>query len=821
VPDPTRFISIHGHFYQPPRENPWLDAVEMQDSAFPYHDWNQRITAECYAPNAWSRILDGRDRITKIINNYSWISFNFGPTLLSWMERQDPRTYASIVEADGLSQERFGGHGSAIAQTYNHMILPLANARDRATQVRWGIRDFEHRFGRKPEGMWLAETAVDVPSLEALAAEGILFTIMEPHQARRWRPVGESEWRDAGGGVNPTLPYLCNLPSGRSIAVFFYDGPISRAVAFEKLLTRGELFAHRLLNAFSESKSDPQLVNIATDGETYGHHHRFGDMALAFAIDYIERNGYAKMTNYAEHLARVPPVREVELFENTSWSCAHGIERWRSDCGCNTGVPAGWTQAWRKPLREALNWLRDEAAAVYESAAHGLLHDPWAARDAYVNVILERNAARARGERNLGRLDAVDAFLAIHAGDELNEIQTVRVLELLEMQHNAMLMFTSCGWFFNDISGIETVQVLHYAGRVTQLAEKLSGRSLTPELLTRLAPARSNIHGRGDARSIYENEVIPTMLDLQRVGAHYAVASLFDVYPPNEPVYCYDVERIDHEALKSGRTRLALGTIRLTSHITRESATFHYGALHLGEVDLTGGLREVPPPEELEAIKSDLRASMERADTPGTIRLLDTHFGTLTFSIKSLFRDEQRQILELLCDATLAEAEAAFRQIHDRYDPLMRLHAALGIPLPKVLQLAAELDLNLQLRRLLPYANLPVTQIEALVKEAKHERVALDETTLLAFKETLERLARRFAEVPEDLGALEQFEAAAALVKSMEIGVDIREPQNIYYRLLQTVHPAMAARAAEGDAEARQWIQHFAAVGELLGVAGA
>ncbi|HEX9501689.1 MAG TPA: glycoside hydrolase, partial [Thermoanaerobaculia bacterium] len=271
-----RFICIHGHFYQPPRENPWLEAVETQDSAHPYHDWNERITAECYEPNASSRILDSHDRITKIINNYASISFNFGPTLLSWLEHREPSTYAAILDADRMSRERFGGHGSAISQVYNHMILPLANARDRRTQVRWGIRDFEKRFGRLPQGMWLPETAVDIPSLEALAAEGIEFTILEPRQAKR-----------AGGPVDPTRPYICKLPSGRSIAIFFYDGAISRAVAFENLLARGENLAHRLLAAFADSRDQPQLVNIATDGETYGHHHRYGDMALAYALDYM------------------------------------------------------------------------------------------------------------------------------------------------------------------------------------------------------------------------------------------------------------------------------------------------------------------------------------------------------------------------------------------------------------------------------------------------------------------------------------------------------------------------------------------------------
>src|SRR4051794_22160346 len=428
-----RYICIHGHFYQPPRENPWLEAVETQDSAAPYHDWNERITAECYGPNTSSRILDARERIVKIVNNYAAISFNFGPTLLSWLEQAQPETYAAILDADRLSKERFGRHGSAIAQAYNHMILPLANVRDQRTQVRWGIRDFEKRFKRPPEGMWLPETAVDVASLEALAAEGIAFTILEPQQARRWRAIGDDDWTEQKGAIDPRMPYRCNLPSGRSIALFFYDGPISRAVAFENLLARGENLAHRLLGAFSDARTHPQLVNIATDGETYGHHHRFGDMALAYALEYVNERKLVRIANYGYFLAENPPEHEVQIVENTAWSCSHGVGRWERNCGCNTGGETGWNQQWREPLRESLNWLRDECIGIFETVGAKLLRDPWAARDAYIGILLDRS------DENL------DAFIARHG---VEGAAVTPMLEALEMQRNAMLMFTSCGWFF-------------------------------------------------------------------------------------------------------------------------------------------------------------------------------------------------------------------------------------------------------------------------------------------------------------------------------------------------------------------------------------
>lgn len=785
---PTRFITIHGHFYQPPRENPWLEAVETQDSAFPYHDWNERITAECYEPNATARILDVKERIRGIVNNYAAISFNFGPTLLSWLASCAQETYAAVIEADRLSRTRHSGHGNAIAQAYNHIILPLANERDKRTQVRWGIRDFEYRFGRKPEGMWLPETAVDVASLEALAAEGIAFTILEPHQART-----------ATGHVDPTIPYLCKLPSGRSIAIFFYDGPISRAVAFERLLARGENLAHRLAGAFSDARTHPQLVNIATDGETYGHHHRFGEMALAWALQVIEEKNLATLTNYAEHLARNPPLQQVEIVEQTSWSCVHGIERWRSDCGCNTGNSPGWNQQWRAPLRSALEWLSGEVAALFERAGKLVLRDPWAARDEYIDVILDRN------EQTTAR------FIFKNAIDGRAQI----ILELMEMQRNAMLMFTSCGWFFSEISGIESVQVLHYAARAIQLAERLGATSLEEQFLSRLEPARSNMPGKGNGRQIYEREVIPARLDLSRVAAHYAVLSLFDVFDDDTRVYCYEVRRRDLQIHKSGRARLAIGAIEVRSLITYETASFEFAALHLGDTELTGGVRPLRAGSNYDAVRAELVQAMEPGGVPILIRLLDAHFGATPLSIRSLFRDDQRRIMHELIVASLEEAESTFRQLHERYDPLMRYHTRLGIPVPKVLQTAAEFDLNLQIRRFLEEDTAPLAEIEARLREAQEEGATLDAMTLVAFRDAVERASERFRQRPEDLDRLEAFDTIVSIVRDGAINIDLRRAQNRYYRLRKTVRPAIAA---SGEA-ATQWLALFDGLGEKLSMA--
>ncbi|MFQ3663415.1 MAG: DUF3536 domain-containing protein, partial [Chloroflexaceae bacterium] len=499
-----RYICIHGHFYQPPRENPWLEAIEQQDSAYPYHDWNERINAECYEQNAASRILDDQGQIVKIVNNYSRISFNFGPTLLSWLAEKAPAVYEGILAADEESARLFG-RGSAMAQCYNHIIMPLASRRDKITQVLWGIRDFEYRFGRLPDGMWLPETAVDLETLEIMAEHGIRFTILEPHQVNYMRRLGDTVWTDVRGGrIDPTRPYLVQLPNQRSIAVFIYDGPVSRAVAFERLLVNGATFAARIAGIFNEYRPWPQIANIATDGETYGHHHRHGDMALAYALQHIEERGLAKLTNYASYLMRHPPTHEVQIVERTAWSCVHGVGRWSTDCGCNTGSNPGWRQHWREPLRAALDWLRDTLAPRFELQGRRLFKDPWEARNDYIEVILDRSD------------EVVNRFLTRHGRGPLDSGQCIAALKLMELQRQLLLMYTSCGWFFDDLAGIETVQVIRYAGRAVQLARELFGEDLEGPFLERLARARSNNPAIGDGRAIYDRCVRPAVVDLRK-----------------------------------------------------------------------------------------------------------------------------------------------------------------------------------------------------------------------------------------------------------------------------------------------------------------
>jgi alpha-amylase/alpha-mannosidase (GH57 family) len=477
----SRFVCVHGHFYQPPRENPWTGRVEAEASAAPFHDWNERITSECYAPNADA-------------GNYSRMSFNFGPTLLSWLEREAGSVYGAILAADRESRERFSGHGSALAQAHSHVILPLASARDKRTQVRWGVLDFERRFGRSPEGMWLPETAVDLETLDALVEQGILFTILAPHQARAWRKIGDREWQEVlTAGPDPRRPYAVPLPSGRRIAVFLYDGPASNSIAFGGLALGGEFLARRLAGLL-EGAPEGALAHVATDGETYGHHFRGGERVLAEAFRFLEVPALPSLTNYGEYLAAHPPAFEVELTENTSWSCVHGVGRWRENCGCGTGEHPGWSQNWRAPLRRALDWLRDELAGRFEHAGRRIFRDPWRARDKALPALDGGSADRERflGEYGLGPLD---------------EEARREALRLLRMQWYSMLMFASCGWFFDDPAGLETRQILRFAARAIELAEPAEGDPLEQGFLSLLADVRSNDPEAGDGRQIYETSV--------------------------------------------------------------------------------------------------------------------------------------------------------------------------------------------------------------------------------------------------------------------------------------------------------------------------
>jgi alpha-amylase/alpha-mannosidase (GH57 family) len=800
-----RFLCIHGHFYQPPRENPWLESVEIQDSAYPYHDWNERITAECYAPNTATRNLDFDGRIMGIVSNYARISFNFGPTLLSWLEKRAPDTYGAILAADRQSIIWRSGHGAALAQVYNHIIMPLASLRDKQTQVRWGIRDFEHRFQRFPEGMWLAETAVDIETLEVLAKEGIRFTILAPHQAGRVRRIGVGRWKDVTGSrIDPSQPYLCRLPSGRKITIFFYDGPISRAVAFEKLLSSGELFAARLMSGFSDDSNHPQLVHIATDGETYGHHHTFGEMALGHALNHIEVNGLARLTNYGEYLELQPATHEVQIIENSSWSCMHGIERWRNDCGCNSGGNGGWNQQWRQPLRDAMDWLSGQLAAGYEGGMSDLVKDPWEVRNEYIDVMLDRS------EEN------VAAFLLRHSLRLLDEDESIAVLSLLEMQRHAMLMYTSCGWFFDELSGLETVQIILYAGRAMQLAERYCIQGIEAPFLERLALARSNIPEQGNGAEIYARFVNSAMIDLINVGAHYAVSFVFEEYGEETGIFSYRAFREDFLILHSGQMRLAVGKIFIRSSITRKADRISFCNLYFGGHALNCGVCSFISEEAYLTMKEEVVSAFNEGDFAAIIRLIDTHFGMHNYSLKDLFRDEQRHILRLIIAGTLQEFEDKLTTLYENSKSLMGFVRETGKPVPHYFMTTAETALNLKLQKMFSSETIDVGRLSEDIKEIGSWNVAVDNVALeFTIRRRIEGTMTALLEEPENDQHLTELLLLVEAVALLPVEVNLWQIQNIYWTMLQS--RASDLRSNDGEtSERRSWSEAVRKLGQLL-----
>lgn len=827
-----RYICIHGHFYQPPRENPWLEAIEVQETALPYHDWNERITAECYGRNATSRILDAHKKIVEIVNNYSKISFNFGPTLLSWLEKQSPDVYQAILEADRISQKNFSGHGSALAQVYNHLIMPLANSRDKKTQIIWGIKDFEYRFKRFPEGMWLSETAVDLETLDLMAQEGIKFTILAPHQAKRIKkieteasekPLKKEEpkvqeekekpkveeavkWKNVTAEtLDFRMPYLCKLPSGRTMNIFFYHGPTSQAVAFQGLLNSGEDFAYHLKSIFTESKT-PQLVHIATDGETYGHHHKFGDMALAYCLCAIEAKQLAKLTNYGEFLSKFPPTHEAEIVENSSWSCNHGLERWRSNCGCRIGTHAEWHQKWRKPLREALDWLSDESVKIFETEMGHFVPDVWQLRNQYIEVVLNRSS------------ENIDRFLKQHVKDNLSDEENVRVLKLLEIQFNTQLMYTSCGWFFDEVSGIESTQVLKYAARVIQLSKEINGNDLENVFLSKLELIPSNVPEIQNGAQLYKMFIHPSVVDLLRVGAHYAMTSLFEEYPEDTQLYCYMVKSDMYDRQEAGRLKLAIGRGWVRSNIVLEKNSISFVVLHFGDHNFIAGVDYFKSPDEFILMKEDIEDAFQEGNIPEVISLVSKYYHSQNYSLWHLFKDEQQKILQHVLKTTLDEIEGSFRQIYEHHYPLLQIKDDIQLSLPRTLVNIVEFILCRDLAVELERETLNVERFHKIIEEMKHWPLERDKEHIrfIADKKINELMAK-FQSAPEDIDLIQLMEMLLINLNQLNLDLDLWKAQNTYFAIGKKFYNEKKQKATE-DPLAQLWVESFETLGEILQV---
>lgn len=678
--NPNKYVCIHGHFYQPPRENAWLEQIEVQESAAPFHDWNERINDECYGPNAYARILNDQGKIIDISNNYEKISFNMGPTLLSWMELHRPDTYELILEADKNSLKRFDGHGSAIAQVYNHLIMPLASQKDKVTQITWGLYDFEQRFQRASEGIWLAETAVDTDTLRALADQGVKYTILAPNQAKRFRGTGD--WID---GINPNVPYTVNLGDNRSIIVFFYNGETSQKVAFDGLLNDGNLFANSLLKGFSEDLSSPELLNIATDGESYGHHHRQGEMALAYCLHHLETETDAQLANYGYFLSQHQPTHEAEIHENSSWSCAHGVERWRSNCGCHTGGEEHWNQEWRIALRDALNWLKDRLDELFEEEMKDIHPDPWKLRNVFIEVVFQLE------ERDY------DTFFKKHL-PELKVEETTHAIRLLEMQRNGMLMFTSCGWFFNDVSGIETIQILQYANRAIQLAERESDLDLETKFMEILAKGKSNIDSFGTIKDIYREHVQNKRMTLSKVGMHYAVNVLFAEKPKTLQVFNYNIQTSDLIRHRGGQQVLCMGRAIVNSKVTLSIKHLSFAVLYLGNHHIIGGTTDDFDESRFKELSARLTEKFKRSHITSVIYDIEKYFGNTNFSFFDLMKDEQKKILKEVIDGNVREAATSIQRISKQNYSLLNLMRQQQLTVPHVLwqNLVTRLEFDLR-----------------------------------------------------------------------------------------------------------------------------
>jgi alpha-amylase/alpha-mannosidase (GH57 family) len=809
------YITIHGHFYQPPRENPYLDAIERQPSAAPAHNWNERIYHECYRPNAFARIVNDQGEVIRIVNNFEYFSFNIGPTLMSWLERHDVQTYQRILEADRKSCQRLNGHGNAIAQAYNHMILPLANAQDKRTQIRWGKADFRSRFGRDPEGMWLAETAVDYPTLAALVAEGIRFIILAPSQAQRCRlqPTAEQpdpHWQEVGGSqIDTTRPYRCYLPhpentpessSGNGpehpsfIDIFFYDGPISRDMGFDDgALSSSHQFANRLGQAVRGDHRPAQVIGVATDGETFGHHKGGTEKCLAYAFTHeFPQRGWT-VTNFAHYLSLAEPTWTVELKPVTAWSCAHGVDRWQDACGC--GAAPGWHLHWRRPLRDALDWLRDQLIDVFSSAGALLFKDPWQARDAYIQVILDRSAG------------AIAQFLSQHQAHKLSAAERVDALRLLEMQRHALLMYTSCGWFFEELSRPEGVQILRYAARALELAREVTGIQLEAGLVKRLAQAPTNIAAFKTGADVYDQLVKSAQVSLEQVGAHYAINSLFTTYTKSEPLYCYGVHQLDYHLQRLGNLTLAVGHVELTSEITQETRALVFAVLHLGGWDFHCCVQPFMGRRGYTHLKDRLCSALTQASAAPVILEMSQLFEPPFHSLQSLFPEERQRIMQLLSQETLTRLDQLYTQVYrDNYGVLMAFHRD-GVTVPQELQVAAQIALGQRVLGLLrsleqdladlagPGARLGVggsqlAELQAIATEADqfHCHFQLPEATAIVERLLLRSLWHLIQEshVSSLKADLQRVEHLIQIGQQLGLGISLAAAQELYIQQITT-----------------------------------
>jgi hypothetical protein len=764
--------------------------VPRQASAAPFHDWNERITAECYRPNGWARILDDHGRIVAVVDNYERLSFNVGPTLLSWLEEHAVETYARILAADRTGRR-------AIAQAYGHAILPLCNDRDLRTQIRWGLADFRHRFGREAEGMWLPETAVDDRVLAVLAEEGVAFTILAPAQIAAIRKLGDpgehGDWRDASADLPGTLRWRHPDDPGLGVDLVVYDGPLSHDVAF------GEFVSQVVVDRVVDRGRPGDLISVACDGETFGHHHAYADRGVAHALTVQAGARGVALPRLADWLAERPPTTQARV-RLSAWSCAHGVSRWLDDCGCHTGGEPGWNQRWRAPLRAGFDLVRDAAVAVFERRAPEVLQDPWAARDAYVDVVL--------------RAVTVEQFAARHLVDGAGDDDLTEALTLLESQRHALLMYTSCGWFFNDLAGLETVQIMRYAACCLDLLADLGENPPVDAVLAALARAQSNDPDEGDGRRVWQRHVEPTRADPARVAAHLAVSELlagghaqagdcarFGAYESVHEV---------HEAADRGGVAACAGLVSVTRRRTRRTTRWAYAAVHLGGLEVFGAVRPATDPTTSEEPgaraasagdgpgrdREDIAAvagAARRGDrVTALLRLVVDRFGPREFGLESVLPGVGEDLLQATARRVADRFVAAYDQLRSDHHHTLAALAVAGTPLPAELRGPVELALSRRLAAAMRACGgstdaAVYRAVRTVVGEAREEGVQLASPEAAATLERAVRHAVADAVAAPAPGAVDAAVGMVRLVRELTLDVDLDVPQE---RVVAALHDA-------------------------------
>ena len=806
------FVVVHGHFYQPPRENPWIEEIELEESAYPFPNWNARITRECYTPNTCARIRDDQLRVLDIINNFKYLNFNIGPTLLSWLAANAPVTYERILAADRESLARLG-FGNAIAQAYNHVILPLANARDRETEILWGLRDFSFRFQRQADAMWLPETAVNMEVLRDLVDHGMRYVILSPWQARRVRPLKGGPWEEVGGNIDTTQPYRCFVEAGkgdaasrRFIDIFFYNGQTAVELSFGELLSDSARLLDHLGARLSSDRSRPQLLNVATDGETFGHHKPFAEMGLAYALSRLcpERDWH--VTNYRSYLEVQEPLQEVEISlgpqgEGTAWSCAHGVGRWERDCGCQTGGEPGWNQKWRSPLRQAFDFLNEKLAVIFTREGSRYLRDPWAARNDYIEVILNRSE------------NSREAFFSRHGAKSLSAADQIQVLKLLEMERHVLLMYTSCGWFFSDLAGLETLQVMKYAARALQVGQQFSREDLEAPFLSILQEARSNLKEMGNGRDLYLHKIRPAVITFPKLVNHFSISLLNDPQRHKAfTIYHYHPELLDYEEKSQGGLDLAVGRVKLTSGITLNNQTLGYATLFLGSYLYRTQVKEGQTEAEFDDMVGVLFKALEETPEDIAITLAD-YFGSEYYSVRDMFKREKRDILHTSLQKVQDEVELELLRGFTEAQPLLYTMTEEGFVIPQVFQLAARTALSRRIMQILyswavgDEEHLPKRDLTDIMNISQKLHIHLTDDPagrLLAsiLEQRLVALAQDFSPA-KALG----IDNLLSLRAELPLEVDIMEAQNLFFHLMEQHFTKLAAAGRRARLDYKEFAQ--------------